>query len=188
MGETPGGVEKARKRDRKAEREKPQQKRVYRTSPATFERVSPERFVSAEKQILTLLGRNVREARHRAKLTQTDVADIIHTTQPFVGSVERGERNIRLSTVVRLAYAVRTDPGALLLGERAAQYGMETLVRLVAALHAHLEATMGEQALKLPAGELLSVISSPSFQFNFAEHPGEEESRAGPSENSGCSR
>jgi transcriptional regulator with XRE-family HTH domain len=184
MGKTPGEVEKARKRDRKAEREKPQQKRVYRTSPATFERVSPERFASAEKHILTLLGKNVREARHRASLTQADVADIIHTTQPFVGSVERGERNIRLSTVVRLAYAVRTDPGALLLGERAAQYSMETLLRLVAALHAHLEATMGEQVLKLPAGGLLTVISSPSFQFNIADPSGEANSRARPSKKS----
>jgi transcriptional regulator with XRE-family HTH domain len=154
------------KRDRKAEAAKPQQDRIYRKTPGTFERVSPDRFATAEKQILTLLGNNLKEARRRESLTQKDVADIMHTSQPFVGAVERGEHDIRLSTLVRLAYAVRTDPGALILGERATNYSLETLVRLVGALHAHLEAQVGSKAKDLPSGEILTLISSAPFRFN----------------------
>lgn len=151
------------------EQAKPRWSRFTRPRPSKFARVSPDRFATAEKQILMLLGRNLREARHRAGLTQTDVANITHSSQPFVGAVERGEQNITLSTLVRLAYAVRTDPGALLLGDRAANYSLETLVRLVGALHAHLQATMGDHAKNLPEGELLTLIASPSFEFNVAD-------------------
>ena len=163
---TRGGTTAAAKRGTGAEPAKPKESRFNRPRPSKYERVSSERFASAEKQILDLFGRNLREARHRAGLTQTDVANIISSSQPFVGAVERGEQNIKLSTLVRLAYAVRTDPGALLLGDRAANYSMETLVRLVGALHAHLQAAVGEQVKNLPEGELLTLISSPAFQFN----------------------
>ena len=167
MGKAPaGGAITARKRNRGAEQAKTKQNLFNRPRPSKFERVSSERFAGAERQILDLFGRNLREARHRADLTQTDVANIISSSQPFVGAVERGEQNIKLSTLVRLAYAVRTDPGALLLGVRAANYSLETLVRLVGALHAHLLATVGEQVKDLPEGELLTLISSPAFQFN----------------------
>ena len=132
-----------------------------RPRPSKFERLPSERFTAAEKQLQQLFGRNLREARLRAGLTQTDVADIIASSQPYVGAVERGEINVQLSTVVRLAYAVRTDPGALLLGDRAPHYSLETLVRLVGALYAHL----------LPQGELLTLIAAPPFQFDVTETP-----------------
>lgn len=167
MGKAPGReTTAASKHGCGAGAEKLKESRFNRPRPSKFERVSSDRFAGAEKQILELFGRNLREARHRAGLTQTDVANIVASSQPFVGAVERGEQNIKLSTLVRLAYAVRTDPGALLLGDCAASYSMETLVRLVGALHAHLQATVGEQVKNLPEGELLTLISSPPFQFN----------------------
>jgi transcriptional regulator with XRE-family HTH domain len=139
--------------------------------PSKFERVSSERFADAEKRLQQLFGRNLREARLRAGLTQTDVANIIDTTQSYVGGIERGEVNVQLSTVLRLAYAVRVDPGALLLGDRAAHYSLETLVRLVGALYAHLQETVGEQAKNLPQGELLTLIAGSPFQFGVTETP-----------------
>lgn len=154
-----------------AEEIEKRKRQMRQPRPSRFERVSPKRFAAAEKQILVLLGRNLREARRRAGLTQTDVANIIHSSQPFIGAIERMEHNITLSTLVRLAYAVRTDPGALLLGDRAANYSLETLVRLVGALHAHLQATVGDHAKTLPEGELLTLIASPSFQFNVEATP-----------------
>ena len=139
--------------------------------PSKFKRVSSERFADAEKKLQQLFGRNLREARLRAGLTQTDVANIIDTAQSYVGYVERGEINVQLSTVLRLAYAVRVDPGALLLGNRTAHYSLETLVRLVGALYAHLQATVGDQGKGLPQGELLTLIAGSPFQFDMAETP-----------------
>jgi transcriptional regulator with XRE-family HTH domain len=146
-------------------------RQMRRPRPSKFERVSPKRFEAAEKQILVLLGRNLREARRRAGMTQTDVANIVHSSQPFIGAIERAARNITLFTLVRLAYAVRTDPGALLLGDHAANYSLETLTRLVGALHAHLQAAMGDPTKSPPEGELLTLIAPPSFQFNVEETP-----------------
>ena len=139
--------------------------------PSRFERVSSERFADAEKRLQQLFGRNLREARLRAGLTQTDVANITDTAQSYIGYVERGEINVQLSTILRLAYAVGVDPGALLLGDRAAHYNLETLVRLVGALHAHLQATVGDQTKSLPQGEVLTLIAGSAFEFGVAETP-----------------
>jgi transcriptional regulator with XRE-family HTH domain len=151
--------------------QKPKRNFHKQPRPSKFERVSSERFADAEKRLQQLFGRNLREARLRAGLTQTDVANIIDTAQSYVGGVERGEVNVQLSTVLRLAYAVHVDPGALLLGDRAAHYSLETLVRLVGALYAHLQATLGEQAKDLPQDELLTLIAGSPFQFGVAETP-----------------
>jgi transcriptional regulator with XRE-family HTH domain len=145
----------------KGAKSKPPQKRVYRTSAGSFERLEPARLALAEKQLRELFGRNVREARQRAGLTQADVGDIIGSGQPFVGAVERGEQNVQLATIVRLAYAVRTDPGALLLGDGAVGYSLETLVRLVSALNTYLQATIAEKgAARVPA-DMLTIIPRP---------------------------
>lgn len=159
----------------------PKQKRNFHKQPrpSKFERVSSDRFSEAEKRLQQLFGRNLREARLRAGLTQTDVANIIDSAQSYVGYVERGEINVQLSTILRLAYAVRVDPGALLLGDRAANYSLETLVRLVGALYAHLQATVGEQGKGLPPGEVLTLIAGSPFQFGVAE----PSSRAGDTSN-----
>ena len=44
-------------------------------------------------------------------------------------------------------------------------------MRLVGALYAHLQATVGEQGKKLPEGELLTLIAGSPFQFGMAETP-----------------
>lgn len=132
------------------------------TTPATtqgpFERISSTRFAAAERELQVLFGRNVRDARNRLGLTQTDVANIIDSDQSFVGAVERGAQNVRLSTVLRLAYAVRTDPGALLLGENAQDYGLETLARIVAGLHAYLQTTLDQSGPVRFSGDMLAII------------------------------
>lgn len=165
MGKTVAKTVKASPKETTTEATEPRHKRAYPervhpVKPLKFERVSPERFKAAERELVVLLGRNLREARQRAGLTQANVAEITHSDQPHIGAIERGERNIRVSLLARLAYAVKTDPGALLLGERANHYSVETLVRLVGALHAHLQATMGDEALKLPTSELMTVLAA----------------------------
>jgi transcriptional regulator with XRE-family HTH domain len=149
----------------RTEAKEPRQKRAYPervhpVKPVKFERVSPERFKAAERALVVILGKNLREARQRAGLTQANVAEITHSDQPHIGAIERGERNIRVSLLARLAYAVKTDPDALLLGDHAPQYSVRTLVRLIGALHAHLQATIGDDALKQLTSELMTVLTA----------------------------
>ena len=150
---------------------KPKRNFHKRPRPSKFERMASERFAEAEKRLQQLLGRNLREARLRAGLTQTDVANIADSSQPYIGAIERGEMNVQLSTLLRVAYAVHVDPGALLLADGAAHYSLETLARLVGALHAHLQTAMGERSRQRPVGELLSLIAAPQSQFDVPETP-----------------
>jgi transcriptional regulator with XRE-family HTH domain len=129
--------------------------------PGRFERVSSSRFEAAEQELRKLFGRNVREARHRAGLTQADVANIVDTDSAYIGTIERGDQNVTLSMVLRLAYAVHTEPGALLLGEAAENYSLETLVRIVGALHSYLKATMDQRGPAGFSGDMLTIIPKP---------------------------
>lgn len=59
-------------------------------------------------------ARNVAEARRRLRLTQEDVSarSGVHPTE--VSRIENGERDVRVSTVFRLADALGVTPGQLL--------------------------------------------------------------------------
>jgi transcriptional regulator with XRE-family HTH domain len=61
-------------------------------------------------------ARNVAQARTRAGMTQEDVAGRsgVHPTE--VSRIERGQRDPRVSTVVRLAAALGVPPGRLFDG------------------------------------------------------------------------
>ncbi len=65
---------------------------------------------------LTRLARNVRAARLGASLTQEDLSGLsgVHPTE--VSRIEHGERDVRISTVARLAAALNMTPGQLLDG------------------------------------------------------------------------
>ncbi len=56
-------------------------------------------------------------ARRRARLTQQDLGRLsgVHATE--VSRIERGQRDVRISTVARLAAPLRSTPGQLLDGQ-----------------------------------------------------------------------
>ncbi len=60
------------------------------------------------------LGEAIRHARHQAGLSQEQLADRAGVHRTYVGSVERGERNISLGSVYALADALETQAAALL--------------------------------------------------------------------------
>lgn len=62
------------------------------------------------------LGSRLRETRLHLGLTQGQVADRCHLHRTYVGSVERGERNLSLTNIVGPAAAVGVDPGELVAG------------------------------------------------------------------------
>jgi len=67
-----------------------------------------------ERRFLERIGDRVRELRVAAGLTQAQLADRAGLHRTFIGSVERGERNVALLSLRRIAQALRTTPTELL--------------------------------------------------------------------------
>ena len=67
-----------------------------------------------DRRFLERLGDRVRERRQAAGLTQAELAERAGLHRTFVGSVERGERNVALLSLRRIARALRTTPADLL--------------------------------------------------------------------------
>jgi transcriptional regulator with XRE-family HTH domain len=61
-------------------------------------------------------GKNLAAARHRAGLSQEDVAFRAELHRTAVGQLERGERCPRLDTFVKLVGTLAVTPAALLDG------------------------------------------------------------------------
>jgi transcriptional regulator with XRE-family HTH domain len=60
------------------------------------------------------LGRNLRAYRYARDLSQEDFADVLGVHRTYMGGVERGERNLTLKSVERIARRLDLDPLALL--------------------------------------------------------------------------
>lgn len=61
-----------------------------------------------------VLGTQLRTARLRRRLTQDALAERVGIHPSYLGSIERGRRNVPLDTLCRLAWALRVDPHELL--------------------------------------------------------------------------
>ena len=59
------------------------------------------------------VGKNVRRLRHELGLSQEEFADRCGLHRTYVGAIERGERNITLATLARLASTLSVDPREL---------------------------------------------------------------------------
>jgi transcriptional regulator with XRE-family HTH domain len=61
-------------------------------------------------------GQRVRARRQEIGLSQEVLAELCGLHRTYVGSVERGERNISLMNIVRLAWSLEIDPAELVRG------------------------------------------------------------------------
>jgi len=61
-----------------------------------------------------LFGRRLRQLRKEAGLSQEKLAIIADLDRTYIGSVERGERNIALMNICKLAEALGVRPAVLL--------------------------------------------------------------------------
>lgn len=71
---------------------------------------------SVTKRPLRGLGKRVRSRRLEMGLSQEALADVSGLHRTYVGSLERGERNVCLLNIVRIASALKLDPGDLIRG------------------------------------------------------------------------
>ena len=62
------------------------------------------------------LGERIRAQRARLQVTQEALAERCGLHVTYVASVERGERNVSLINILKLAQALESDPGILLRG------------------------------------------------------------------------
>lgn len=61
-----------------------------------------------------LFGRQLRKLRLKNKFSQEQLAEIADLHRNYVGGVERGERNVSLVSIVKLARALNVRSGQLL--------------------------------------------------------------------------
>ena len=67
-----------------------------------------------EGALQRVVGRNIRVLRRERGLSQEDLADVLGVHRTYMGGVERGERNLTLRTLERLADRLGVDPVGLL--------------------------------------------------------------------------
>jgi transcriptional regulator with XRE-family HTH domain len=66
------------------------------------------------RQLQSIVAANVRNRRLRLGLSQEQLADLSGFHRTYIGSVERAERNITLSTLEALAAVLESRPEELL--------------------------------------------------------------------------
>jgi transcriptional regulator with XRE-family HTH domain len=67
-----------------------------------------------EGELQRVLGRNLRRYREARGISQEDFADVFDVHRTYIGGVERGERNLTLKSVERIAATIGADPVELL--------------------------------------------------------------------------
>ncbi|MCF8785245.1 helix-turn-helix domain-containing protein [Rhodococcus ruber] len=70
-----------------------------------------------EGQLQRVVGRNLRRIRLQRGHSQETFADVLGVHRTYLGSVERGERNLTLRTVEHLADQLGVEPIGLLVEE-----------------------------------------------------------------------
>jgi len=59
--------------------------------------------------ILNRFGKKVRKLRKKSGLSQEDFANRIGLHRTYIGAIERGERNISLENIEKIARALKID-------------------------------------------------------------------------------
>ena len=66
--------------------------------------------------IKTEFGLRVRELRESQHLSQEKLAELAALHRTYIGSIERGERNISLENIQKLSHALKTEISVLFQG------------------------------------------------------------------------
>lgn len=69
------------------------------------------------------IGRRVRSARNQRKVSLEDLGHLSDVNWTTIGKIERGVSSPSVESVVRIAAALEIDPGTLISGVAATDYG-----------------------------------------------------------------
>jgi len=75
-------------------------------------------MITQNKSAREIFAKNLRQLRLEKKLSQEELADLAGLHRTYIGSVERGERNISIDNIERLAKALDCHVTDLLNGDR----------------------------------------------------------------------
>ncbi len=67
------------------------------------------------------VGRNLRAYRRKRGLSQEEFAEVLGVHRTYVGGIERGERNLTLRNVERIARRIKLEPLVLLQSAKPTQ-------------------------------------------------------------------
>ena len=67
-----------------------------------------------DKKILLSFGSQLRACRNDLGISQEKLAELTNLHRTYIGSAERGERNISLINLSKLAKVLGVDPSALI--------------------------------------------------------------------------
>ena len=70
-----------------------------------------------EGELQRTVGRNLRAYREARGLSQEAFADLLHFHRTYMGGIERGERNLTLRSLERIAERLELDPLELLISQ-----------------------------------------------------------------------
>ncbi|MGE8224495.1 MAG: helix-turn-helix domain-containing protein [Stenotrophomonas sp.] len=64
--------------------------------------------------MVSIFAANVRRLRKARGLSQEELAEAAGVHRTYVGMIERGEKNVTIYNIERIALALRVSPGSLL--------------------------------------------------------------------------
>ena len=70
----------------------------------------------ATRSVKSRFGNTLRQLRDERGYSQEELAERAELHRNYVGGVERGERNVALENIVKLAKALSVPPGDLFVG------------------------------------------------------------------------
>jgi len=65
-------------------------------------------------QIINIISKNIRKRRQFLNLSQEELAEKSGLHRTYIGSVERGERNITVTSISKISAALEIEPFQLL--------------------------------------------------------------------------
>ncbi len=67
-----------------------------------------------DEKTLIEFGNHVRKFRKSQGLSQEELADIAKLHRTYIGMIERGEKNVTLLNIIKIAYALKVTPNELM--------------------------------------------------------------------------
>jgi len=68
----------------------------------------------AECELVSVFAQNVRKRRMELNLSQEELAELAGVHRTYVGMLERGEKNVTIYNIERIAKALKLEPAMLL--------------------------------------------------------------------------